>query len=56
MLAILAQLRQAENLWNAGRVNSAGDVGVEGYTFTPRPLDKTIRQIIRPVDGKPHVL
>lgn len=53
---VLAQLRQAENLWNAGRVNSSGDVGVDTFTFTPRPLDKTVRQIIRPVDGKPHVL
>lgn len=53
---VYAQLRQAENLWNAGRVSSSGDIGVDTYTFTPRPLDKTIKQIIRPVDGKPHVL
>lgn len=48
---VLAQLQQAENLWNAGRATP--DVGPEGYSFTPRPLDKTIRTIIRPVDGKP---
>lgn len=53
---VYAQLQQAQNLWNAGRVSSGGDVGTEGYTYTPRPLDKTIRGIIRPVDGKPHVL
>lgn len=53
---VYAQLQQAINLWNAGRVSSSGDVGDGGFTFTPRPLDKTIRQIIRPVDGKPHVL
>ena len=53
---VYAQLQQAINLWNAGRVSSAGDLGDGGFTFTPRPLDKTIRQIIRPVDGKPHVL
>ena len=53
---VYAQLKQAENLWNAGRVNGSGDLGVEQYTFTPRPLDKTIRGIIRPTDGKPHVL
>lgn len=53
---VYAQLMQAKNLYNAGTVNSGGDVGEGGFTFTPRPLDKTVRQIIRPVDGKPHVL
>jgi len=46
---VYAQLKQAENLWNAGRVSSAGDTGMDGYTFTPRPLDKTIRGVIRPI-------
>lgn len=53
---VYAQLQQAINLWNAGRVTETGDLGDGGFSFTPRPLDKTIRQIIRPVDGKPHVL
>lgn len=53
---VYAQLQQAVNLWNAGRVATDGNVGDGGFTFTPRPLDKTIRSIIRPVDGKPHVL
>lgn len=53
---VYAQLQQAQNLWNAGRVAPTGDLGDGGFSFTPRPLDKTIRQIIRPVDGKPHVL
>ncbi|TFV82039.1 hypothetical protein E4V99_13985 [Microbacterium sp. dk485] len=53
---VYAQLQQAINLWNAGRVSSTGDIGGEGFSFTPRPLDKTIKGIIRPVDGKPHVL
>jgi len=48
---VYAQLSQAVNLWNAGRVSSDGDVGVDGFTFTPRPLDKTIRAIIRPTGG-----
>lgn len=52
---VYAQLRQAQNLWNAGRVSGSGDVGVEQFAFTPRPLDKTIRGIIRPIDGKPDV-
>jgi hypothetical protein len=48
---VLAQLQQAINLWNAGRATP--EVGPEGFSFTPRPLDKTIRTIIRPQDGKP---
>lgn len=53
---VYAQLQQAVNLWNAGRVQSSGDLGDGQYVFTPRPLDKTIQQIIRPPDRKPHVL
>lgn len=53
---VYAQLRQAENLWNAGRVQVSGDLGDGQYVFTPRPLDKTIQQIIRPPDRKPHAL
>lgn len=52
---VLAQLQQAVNLWNAGRVTGTGEVGVEQFTFMPRPLDKTIRGIIRPIDGTPDV-
>src|SRR5699024_11069191 len=49
---VYAQLQQAVNLWNAGRVSSDGDLGDGTFTFTPRPLDKTIRSIIRPIDGR----
>jgi len=48
---VFAQLQHAKNLYNAGRVNSAGDTGMDGFVFTPRPLDKTIRGIIRPPRG-----
>lgn len=51
-----AQLQQAVTLWNAGRTAPDGTVGDGAFVFTPRPLDKTIRGIIRPMDGKPHVL
>ena len=53
---VYAQLQQAINLWNAGRVAPTGDLGDGSFSFTPRPLDKTIRQIIRLVDGRPHAL
>lgn len=51
-----AQLQQAMNLWAAGRADENGNVGTEGYSFQPRPLDKTIRNIIRPTSGVPRVL
>lgn len=53
---VLAQLMQVRNLWNAGRVTGDGEVGPEGFTFRPYPLDNTIKAVIRPIDWKPHVL
>lgn len=48
---VYAQLQQAINLWNAGNVSSNGEMGPDSFSFTPRPLDKTIRSIIRPSTG-----
>lgn len=44
----LAQLMQARNLWNAGRTDSDGGVGDGEFVFRPFPLDRQIRQILRP--------
>ncbi|KQR86832.1 hypothetical protein ASF96_10995 [Microbacterium sp. Leaf179] len=52
---VLAQLMQARTLYQAGQVASAGTIGEGEYVFTPRPMDKTVRTIIRPEDGKPDV-
>lgn len=52
---VYAQLQQAKNLWNAGRAQQDGNIGGEGYSFIPRPLDKTIQQLIRPRKGVPNV-
>lgn len=52
---VFAQLQQAKNLWAATESDSNGSIGPEGYSFQPRPLDKTIRNMIRPIDGKPDV-
>ena len=52
---VLAQLMQARTLFQAGQVASAGTVGEGEYVYTPRPMDKTVRTIIRPEDGKPDV-
>lgn len=51
-----AQLRQAQNLWSAGNADENGDIGTEGFSYVPRPLDKTIRGIIRPKAGAIDVI
>lgn len=51
---VYAQLQQAKNLWNAGRVNGDGQIGGD-FTYVPRPLDKTIQSIIRPTNVRPRV-
>ena len=48
---VLAQLQQARNLWDAGTANQDGGIGPDEFRFVPRPLDKTIRSLIRPVSG-----
>lgn len=53
---VQAQLMLAQQVWNDARVGGDGDIGATGFTFTPASLTKKIRQIIRPIDGKPHVL
>lgn len=49
---VYAQLQQIKNLWAAGRADENGDIGGEGFSFVPRPLDKTIRSIIRPTNAE----
>lgn len=53
---VYAQLQQAKNLLLAGSVARGGEYGDGEFSFEPRPLDKAIKNLIRPVDGKPHVL
>lgn len=52
---VFAQLQQAKNLFNAGRI-VGNQVGPDGYSFVPRPLSKEIQKIIRPQSGVAHVL
>ncbi|KQQ65193.1 hypothetical protein [Microbacterium sp. Leaf320] len=49
---VYAQLQQIKNLWAAGRADEQGDIGSEGFSFVPRPLDKTVRSIIRPTNAE----
>lgn len=52
---VFAQLQQAKNLYNAGRV-VGNQIGAEGFSFVPRPLSKEIQRIIRPQSGVARVL
>ena len=52
---VYAQLQQAKNLLTAGTVRSGGDFGEGEFQYQPRPLDKTIKGIIRPKHGGPRV-
>jgi len=52
----LAQLNLATDLWNAGRTDASGSTGSEGFFYKPLSLSKETMRIIRPVDGRPHVL
>lgn len=51
---VFAQLQQAKNLYNAGRI-VGGQVGADGFSFVPRPLSKEIQKIIRPQSGVARV-
>lgn len=53
---VYAQLQQAKNLLMAGSVARGGEYGDGEFSYEPRPLDKAIKNLIRPIDGKPHVL
>ena len=48
-----AQLMQARNLWNAGKVDpSTGDQGEGSFILSPVPLDWTVKQVLRPKQGR----
>lgn len=50
-----AQIMQARNVWNSDEVSPSGDVGMEGFTIRPHPLDWAIKQLLRPRRGVPFV-
>ena len=52
----LAQLMQAKNMWNAGRVDASGGIGDGGdFVIRPVPLDWHVKQLLRPKRGAPRV-
>ncbi|MGW9159613.1 hypothetical protein [Microbacterium sp. NPDC055665] len=52
---VYAQLQQAKNLLMAGSVARGGEYSEGEFSYEPRPLDKAIKNLIRPIDGKPDV-
>ncbi|ALJ20316.1 hypothetical protein [Microbacterium sp. No. 7] len=53
---VLAQVRQAVNLWRASVVDAGGGIGDgESFQITPHPLDWHVKQLIRPKKGRPRV-
>lgn len=52
----MAQLMQARNLWNAAKTDPSGAQGADpGFTFTPFPLDWSVKAVIRPKTAAPVV-
>lgn len=48
-----AQLMQARNLWNAGKVDAASGGDGEGqFILRPYPLDWAVKQVLRPKQGR----
>lgn len=51
-----AQIMQARNIWNAGKVDpQSGGFGEDSFVIRPFPLDWMIKQILRPRTGIPVV-
>lgn len=53
---VYGQLRQAQNIWNAGRVDAQGGVGDgDAFVMRPVPLDWHVKSILRPKRGRIRV-
>jgi hypothetical protein len=50
-----AQLLQARNSWNAGKVDPSGQVGADGFQITIFPMDWAVKALLRPKVGKPVI-
>lgn len=51
----LAQIMQARNTFNAVKASPSGDFDGSSYGITARPLDWSVKQILRPRVGRPRV-
>ena len=50
-----AQKEQSRNIWNASKVSPSGDMGMDTFVITPKPLDWHVQQVLRPATGLPRI-
>lgn len=51
----LAQLMQVQALWNSSKSGPGDQIGPEGFTVTTYPMDRTVKNLLRPKRGIPVV-
>lgn len=50
-----AQVLQAKALWRSSNAGTDGNLGADGMTVTVFPMDWTVKRLLRPQRGVPHV-
>ncbi|MFP7760907.1 hypothetical protein [Marisediminicola sp. LYQ85] len=50
-----AQLMQARALWQSTQANASDEIGSDGFRVTVFPMDRTIKNLLRPKRGVPLV-
>ncbi|PRY70201.1 hypothetical protein B0I08_101329 [Glaciihabitans tibetensis] len=50
-----AQLMQARALWQSTKANASDSINAEGFTVTVFPMDRTVKNLLRPKRGVPSV-
>jgi len=50
-----AQLMQTRAVWNATKTNDQSEIGPDGFAIRVYPLDKNIRQLLRPKTALPVI-
>lgn len=50
-----AHFQHTRNIFSASKSGPSGDIGPEGFAFTPHPLDWHVKQLLRPRRAVPRV-
>jgi hypothetical protein len=48
-----AQLMQARAIWQSTKANTQDQLGTDGFVVTVFPMDRTVKNILRPHRGVP---
>lgn len=51
----MAHLMQIQALWNSVKAGPGDQIGAEGFTITTYPMDRTVKNLLRPKRGIPVV-